>query len=332
MPQGRRFFRRQLLGFASPLGRLHKRPLQRRFRERWTQASQSWSLRIPLDQGFRTALSQWVSPSWLSQSVPISLPPPQEELFTDAPCAGWGAHVGSLTACDTWEPTLRSSHINVLELEAAARALSSFLPSLKGKSVLINTDNTTVACYLNKQGGARSRSLSLRAERLLLWAYSSDLRISAKFVPGRVNILADALSRAHMVLPSEWTLAHNALRPIWDIWHKPMIDLFATRFSRRLPLYVSPVSDPEAWAVDAFSLSWSSLQGYAFPPFPILGKVLRKAREDAAPLILVAPLWPAQAWFPDLLALSHVPPQSFISLQGLWFSPGRVSPTQIQGC
>ena len=90
-----------------------------------------------------------------------------------------------------------------------------------------------------------------------------------------------------------------------------MIDLFATKFSKRLPLYVSPVPDPEAWAVDALSFSWTNLQGYAFPPFPILGKVLRKAREDSASLILVAPHWPAQAWFPDLLALSHVPPIKF---------------------
>ncbi|KAL8584420.1 hypothetical protein ACOMHN_032040 [Nucella lapillus] len=91
-------------------------------------------------------------------------------------------------------------------------------------------------------------------------------------------------------------------------WFKPQVDLFATRFNHRLPLYVSPVLDPTAWAIDALSIPWSNLLGYAFPPFPILGKVLRKAREDLATLILVAPRWPAQAWFPELLHLSHVPP------------------------
>ena len=95
---------------------------------------------------------------------------------------------------------------------------------------------------------------------------------------------------------------------VWEKWHKPHVDLFATSFSKRLPLYVSPVPDPKAWAVDALSFSWKNVLGYAFPPFPILGKVLRKAREDSASLILVAPFWPAQAWFPDLLSLSQVPP------------------------
>ncbi|XP_076450421.1 uncharacterized protein LOC143286671 [Babylonia areolata] len=72
--------------------------------------------------------------------------------------------------------------------------------------------------------------------------------------------------------------------------------------------HVSPISDPQAWAIDALSISWSNLLGYAFPPFPIMGKVLRKARLESATLILIAPHWPAQPWFPDLLHLTRVPP------------------------
>ena len=87
-----------------------------------------------------------------------------------------------------------------------------------------------------------------------------------------------------------------------------MIDLFASTFNHRLPLYVSPVPDPQAHAIDALSIPWVDLEAYAFPSIPILGKVLRKAREDQANLILVAHLWPAQPWFPELLLLSHVPP------------------------
>ena len=296
------------LALLLPLGRLYKRPLQRWVRQRWTQGVMPWSHRLSLDQSFWDTLAQWSDQRWLSLGVPIVPPAPEEELFSDASNQGWGAHVSSLTAAGVWEPAFRTAHINLLELEAVFRALKAFISFLEGKRVLINTDNTTVACYLNRQGGARSRTLSQRAEQLLLWAQGFNLSIQARFVPGRFNVLADALSRSHMVLPSEWTLAHNVLEPVWDAWHKPMVDLFATRFSRRLPLYVSPVPDPDAWAVDALSIDWQHLSGYAFPPFPVLGKVLRKARVDAAHLIIIAPFWPAQAWFPDLLALSHVPP------------------------
>ena len=111
-----------------------------------------------------------------------------------------------------------------------------------------------------------------------------------------------------MVLSTEWTLSHAVCQSVWDLWFRPQIDLFATRFNHRLPLYVSPVPDPAAWAIDALSLSWQGLLASAFPPFPILAKVIRKACLDNASLVLIATRWPAQPWFPDLLSLVHVPP------------------------
>ena len=271
-----------------------------------------WDLHIPLGEWFQESTSQWSKIEWLSQGVPITLPspppPPLEHLYTDASVVGWGAHVGPLTAPGHWPEHMMSCHINLLELEAVFQALKQFHHSLTGRTVLLHTDNTTVACYINKQGGARSRPLSQRTEELLLWCSSQSIRLSAQYVPGRLNILADLLSRPHMVLQSEWTLVHSVLKPIWSAWFTLHIDLFATRFSHCLPLYVSPVLDPAAWAVDALSIPWSNLLSYAFPPIPIIGKVLRKARDERATLILVAPHWPAQAWFPELLHLCHVPP------------------------
>ena len=294
------------------LGRLHKRAVQRLFRSRWSQDSQSWGSQVQLGPLFERAIAQWLCHSWLSSGVPITPPPPQEQMFTDASSQGWGAHVGALTASGQWGPQMAKAHINLQELEAVRLAAIEFEDFLRDKHTVVNTDNTTVACYLNKQGGARSDSLSTKAEDLLLWCQSHSIRISAKYVPGKLNILADALSRSHMVLSTEWTLVHNTLLPIWETWHKPQLDLFATKFNKRLPLYASPVPDPEAWAIDALSIPWEGLDAYAFPPFPILGKVLRKAREEGPRLILVAPRWPAQSWFPELLALSHVPPLELV--------------------
>ena len=291
-----------------PLGCLHKRDFQRRFRERWCQASQPWDLPIHLAPWFQPSITQWLNQPWLSQGVPITLPPHQTELYTDASNLGWGAHSGSLTASGIWPPHMASLHINLLELEAVVLALRQFSHSLSGKRILLRTDNTTVTCYINRQGGARSRPLSIRAEELLLWCQAQNISLQAKHVPGKFNTLADSLSRSHSILQTEWTLVHSILDPIWKAWFTPQVDLFASKFSSRLPIYVSPVPDPQAWAVDAFSIPWSSLLSYAFPPIPILGKVLRKAREDNARMVLVAPHWPAQPWFPELLFLSHVPP------------------------
>ena len=101
---------------------------------------------------------------------------------------------------------------------------------------------------------------------MLLWCQSKEISIVARHIPGKLNILADSLSRSHSIVQTEWTVAHQCLEPVWRTWFKPHVDLFATKFNHRLPTYVSPVPDPQAWAVDALSISWSGMLAYAFPP------------------------------------------------------------------
>ena len=108
------------------------------------------------------------------------------------------------------------------------------------------------------------------------------------------------------------------------MWFRPMVDLFATRFNHWLLLFVSLVPVPEAWAVEAMSVSWENLLGYAFPPLPILGRVIRKAREESAILILLVPSWSSQLWFADLALLTHTPP---FHLPLRW---GSVNPAEDQ--
>ena len=238
-----------------PLGRLHKRPLQRGLARQWSASRQSWDAQVVLGDWFLEATARWLDPIWLQSGVPLVPPTPQVQLFTDASSHGWGAHVADRSAAGVWSVTQSSLHVNMLEMEAVAHALRAFQEFLKGSPVLLCTDNTTVACYLNKQGGARSSTLSLKAEEILLFCQRLNIQLIARHVPGKLNIVADALSRPHMVLNTEWTLIHSLLSPLWDMWFRPHVDLFATQFNHRLPVYVSPVPDPAAWAVDALSIS-----------------------------------------------------------------------------
>ena len=166
-------------------------------------------------------------------------------------------------------------------------ALEGFREFLSRKSVLLCTGNVTVACYRIKQGGVHSATLSLRAEAVLLFSQRYQICLSARLVPGKLNVLADSFSRPHMILLTEWALSHAVRRSIFSLRFRPHIDLFASRFNHRLPTYVSPVPDPVVWAVDALSFSWEHLLGFAFPPFPILAKVIRIARLESASLFLV---------------------------------------------
>ncbi|XP_070198864.1 uncharacterized protein [Littorina saxatilis] len=290
-----------------PLGRVHKRPFQAALQARWDQSSQGWDVQIALGAWFVLTTQVWLLP-WLSQGVLIVCPLPENEVFTDASLRGWGAHLAEHIASGVWDLAQSSLLINALELEAVSLALQAFLPFLKNSHVRLHADIMTVASYVNRQGGTRSLSLSDSACRILSWCDSRHILLSAVYLRGSLNVLADTLSRGDKVVHSEWTLSHQSLQRLWVQIKKPLIDLFATRFSARLPLFVSPFPDPLAWGVNALELNWSNLTAYAFPPFCLLGKVLRKVEFERPALVLVAPFWPSQHWFPDLLRLAVRPP------------------------
>ncbi len=61
--------------------------------------------------------------------------------------------------------------------------------------------------------------------------------------------------------------------------------------------------DPEAQHSDAFTVNWKGLAGYAFPPFNLVPMVLNKVQSDQTEIVLIAPVWQAQPWWPLLLQL-----------------------------
>lgn len=121
---------------------------------------------------------------------------------------------------------------------------------------------------------------------------------------------------------TEWTMEPRVLQALWFHWEKPLIDLFATQKNHQLPLYVSPVPDTQAISVDALSISWENMYAYAFPPTGILMKVLRKLEnEKNCTLILIAPNWPKQQWFPHLLELASDHPRRLLTSRRLLRQP-----------
>ena len=85
--------------------------------------------------------------------------------------------------------------------------------------------------------------------------------------------------------------------------------------------------DPFVMATDALAISWSGLQGYAFPPFSLVGRCLRKLATEGSTMLLVAPAWPHQSWYPLLLeSLIDLPVLLPWSVSLLWDPFGQPHP------
>ena len=155
---------------------------------------------------------------------------------------------------------------------------------------MVASDNSSVVAYLKNQGGTHSPSLCMLVWELLYWCHHRNIPIQVRHIPGKLNVLADSLSRPDRILPVEWSLDREIAHQIFSLWGTPQIDLFATRLNHLLPLFVSPVPDHRACAVDAMSLEWKNLFAYAFPPFKLVPLVLNKIRDSSSRFILIAPL------------------------------------------
>ena len=95
----------------------------------------------------------------------------------------------------------------------------------------------------------------------------------------------------------EWELAPRIFKKLCDVMGTPDVDLFASRINNKCEKYCSRFADPSSTWVDAFSFSWTGLNVYAFPPFSLVQRVLKKAlRDKPQKLILVMPDWKTRPW------------------------------------
>ena len=263
-----------------PHGRLRMRTLQWHLKAHWSPESDPPSLPVSLLREVKRDLSWWMVRDHLLMGVQFRTPAPDLHLYSDASCSGWGTHLLDQHVSGVWSDQEKLLHINLLEMKAFFLGLQAFREDVIGHHVTAMCDNSTVVAYVNKQGGTVSRALCLLASRLLRWTESFDIHLDARYLPGHANVLADVLSRRGQVVGTEWSLHPQVARLLLRVWGNPSIDLFATCLNAKLPLYCSLVPDPQAVFEDAFRNPWDDLDLYAFPPFPLVGRVIARVREE----------------------------------------------------
>ena len=152
--------------------------------------------------------------------------------------------------------------------------------------------------------GTHSHSLLRLVVDLFLWLQTQDTAIRARHIPGCLNVIADRLSQPNQPITTESSLHQEIVKQIFGMWGTPAVDMFATVHNMHLPQFMSPVPELRALAIDALSQDWQGRLMYMFPPFPLISKVIQKLNTtQEGEVILIAPWWPSQPWFPHLLHL-----------------------------
>ena len=291
-----------------------------------------YNTRVQVLQEMKDDLLWWQTEAPKHNGRALQIPRWDITIESDASMTGWGASCQGRSTDGPWtaEERSKSNSINYLELLAAYLALQSFVPTgLRSVNILLRIDNITAIAFLNRMGGPHSRLLSDLAGEVWGWCIESDITIHAEHLPGKENIQADWESR-HMTDCSDWMLHREVFGQLEEALGPFSVDLFASRTNAQLPVYCSWRADPTAWTVD--SISWEGMHPYLFPPFSLISGCLDKISREQVSAVLIAPVWPGQLWFPQLLQRLMGPPILLPHTQDIVSDPlGQAHPLVLEG-
>ena len=236
---------------------------------------------------------------------------------------GCPAHQGCQTG-GQWSVKEKQMHINALELLAVSLALKTFAKDKSHVLVLIRMDNISAKAYINHLGGTHSHQLNSIAVQLWKWCLDRHISLTADHLPGKNYQVANGESRKvkdrcnWMIHPELVAWKHQEMGPL-------DVDLFASHLTYQLLRFYSWRQNPPMEATDAFTQDWSQFHGYVNLPWCLLLWTLYKIQRKKAKVLLIAPVWRTQPWYPILLQLLCSIPR-LLSMD--WDKGIVVSPTQ----
>ena len=282
--------------------------------------------RMSLSRRAKSELQWWVINVRTAKNVMIR-DAPTCTLTTDASNEGWGAVYDNQSTGGLWSSHEKAHHINYLELLAVFLGLKAFCVSHRDMHIRLRIDNTSAVAVINHMGTNHSEQLNTLNNEIWEWCIARNLWISAGHIAGKSNVEADQASRQNRTA-TEWMLNRTLLSHALDkLQFTPEIDLFASRINCQFPQYVAYRPDPGAMAIDAFSIPWTWLKFYAFPPFSVITSLVKKIQEDKAEGVCVLPDWPTQPWFPKAMRMTARPPVKLKACKMLLSLPNQ--PEQV---
>ena len=284
----------QSVHLACPSARLYLRSLHDSIATR-----ESWAARVRLAHRAMRDLRWWAQIGVADVARAIWRSPIDRTLHCDASHLAWGGVLdGTVPAHGMWAGRECGRHINYLELLAVHHTLVTFLDQLEGQSVLLWEDNMTVVHVLSNRT-SRSPELMHLLRRVWYLLDTSGIQLQVRYIPSEENVLADALSRGSPM--DELTLAPGAWASIERRWGPHTVDRYASAANTRLPRFNTLMPDARSVGTGALSQRWEGENNYAFPPVTELPRIAQLLWEHPSVRgTIIAPYWPAQAWFQQL--------------------------------
>lgn len=238
---------------------------------------------------------------------------------SDASSFRWGAVIhlptGTISVGDYWEETVRNEHINVKEMWAVLRGLQSLPESVSDCRIDAQVDSMVVFHAWSGRG-PRSSKLTQISQLIFQFLVDRNLSLEMSFVPSHLN-QADWFSRRlsrsdAMLSPKSWKIVQRRFGGInghdLDLMS---LDSNVQRDWRGNPLkHFTSYPTPGSSGVNVFNQDLSVCDGnrvnaYVFPPFSLIGPLLRFLASVNAVVTVVVPLTSRlPGWWPLLNALS----------------------------
>lgn len=234
--------------------------------------------------------------------------PPDLALHSDAADVGWGGTLGPdlragsrglWEAQGFWSAADRVESITLRELRAVRlllhQSFSAFVSSPQTQRLLVHEDNQSVVYVLNAMVSA-SKAMMAELRKLQKILVALDVRLDARWLPSAVNRYADSLSRKWN--PADVNVSEQLLAAIQQQYNFDRPAFCARPLNEPRPARLKQIgSQMQEWWGDGKARLWN-------PPFDFLPLVVRKIQQEGGQGVLLAPFWPAQAWFGQLRQLA----------------------------
>ena len=229
------------------------------------------------------------------------------KLSSNASLVAWGGVVedpkGPLVECHgLWDDEDKSKPIAVKEALALASTKQSASTILTNCRVDAHVDSLTLVHSWKKQGG-RSKGMNDALKIIHTTMLKQNVSLDLKYIPS-APIPTDDLSR--ILSDEDCMLASDSWASLEALFGPHSVDLMARdvnaqRDASGTPLvHFTPFSSPSSHDVNLFAQRVSNTENaYVFPPFVLVGPVLRFLR-DVTFTIVVPKLTPLAFWWPLL--------------------------------